>query len=261
MHQPARNITLANLLGLVVVLAVNYLSNSLPLNGRTPGELSDQYPNLFTPIGFTFSIWGIIYLWLMVWVGYQASGLFSKKTADQVAPALEKTGYLFAYSCLLNVAWLFAWHWEQLLVSVVIMANLLYILVQLNRAAGVGFSATNKTEKWLSHIPFGIYQGWISVALIANVTAWLVGAEWGGAGIADSVWAVLMVSTGALVAVFMVWKQHNLGHGLAVCWALFGIYSKQSALEGNPQVALAAMIWMVVMLILMAFRWKKLTAY
>jgi len=26
------------------------------------GDLSDLYPNLFTPAGLTFSIWGLIYL-------------------------------------------------------------------------------------------------------------------------------------------------------------------------------------------------------
>ena len=57
------------------MVAVNYLANVLPLNGRRTGEVSDAYPSLFTPAGVTFSIWGVIYLLLGLHVLYQL-GLF-----------------------------------------------------------------------------------------------------------------------------------------------------------------------------------------
>ena len=53
-----------NITGFVIVVAVNVLAVRLPLNGSTPQQISDQYPNLFVPAGLTFSIWGIIYLLL-----------------------------------------------------------------------------------------------------------------------------------------------------------------------------------------------------
>ena len=61
-----RTLAIANLLAFIAVLAVNYLANTLPLNGKDTGELSDQYPNLIVPAGITFSIWSVIYAWLAV---------------------------------------------------------------------------------------------------------------------------------------------------------------------------------------------------
>jgi hypothetical protein len=48
------------------MVIVNYLAVALSLNNKTTGELSDQHPNLFVPPGFTFSIWGVIYLLLAI---------------------------------------------------------------------------------------------------------------------------------------------------------------------------------------------------
>ena len=64
----------ANTLAFAGVLIVNFLANALPLNGKNTGELSNQYPNLFTPAGLTFSIWGVIYLWLIVFVAGNVYG-------------------------------------------------------------------------------------------------------------------------------------------------------------------------------------------
>jgi hypothetical protein len=42
------------------MIVLNVLANALPLGGRTTGEISDAYPNLFAPAGYTFAIWGLI---------------------------------------------------------------------------------------------------------------------------------------------------------------------------------------------------------
>ena len=56
-----------NLVFFAGMIVMNYLANSLPLNDKTTGELSDSFPNLFVPAGITFSIWGVIYLLLLVY--------------------------------------------------------------------------------------------------------------------------------------------------------------------------------------------------
>lgn len=263
MKKTTRTLAIANLIGLSAVLIMNYLANALPLNGKSTGELSDQYPNLFTPAPVTFAIWGVIYGWLLVWGAFQLAALFNQKVAAKMEPMLDKIGWLFAYSCLLNIAWLFAWHWEQVLIALAILANMLYILTQLNRAAAVGISTTSKLEKWLEHVPLGIYQGWLSVAVIANATAWLVSLGWSGSGIAESVWAIIMVLIGGLLAIFMVFRLNNLGHGLAVAWALFGIYLKRidGSESGSETVAWVALAMMAAVIISLALRWRKLLSY
>jgi benzodiazapine receptor len=263
MKASTRSLILVNTIAFLGVLVINYLANALPLNGKNTGELSDQYPNLFTPAGLTFSIWGVIYIWLLVFMGFQWVALFRKSLAIRVEPIVDKIGWYFAATCLFNAAWMFAWHWEQLALSVLIMLGFLLTLLRLNESIGAGHKKVNSLEKRIAHWPFGIYQGWITVATIANVTAFLVGNNWHGGGISEAVWAVLLIVTGAAVAVYMLFRQNNLGHGLAVAWALYGIYLKRSpATEaGSEMVAMAAMGTMVLVLVVTGMRWRRWTAY
>ena len=78
-YSPAHiRLALINLLGLVGVLVVNTLANTLPINGVTTGQLSDEYPNLFVPAGLTFAIWGVIYLLLIGFSIYSLATVFQK---------------------------------------------------------------------------------------------------------------------------------------------------------------------------------------
>ncbi len=56
---------LAVILTTLFALVMNYASTALPLNGRTPAEISDSFNVLFVPAGYVFSIWGLIYIALL----------------------------------------------------------------------------------------------------------------------------------------------------------------------------------------------------
>lgn len=164
MNRTTRVLVFANITGLAAVLVFNYLSVALPLNGKTRVSYPINIPTCLPRQGSRFRFWGIIYLGLITWVGCQIAALMNQKLALKIAPMLEKIGWLFAYSCFLNIAWLLAWHWGKLLVSVVIMANLLYILTQLNQAAGVGTNKTSRLGKMAGtpafrHLPGMDYSG------------------------------------------------------------------------------------------------------
>ena len=261
MQTNTRTLIAANLLGLAAVLIVNYLAVSLPLFGKSTAQLSDQYTNLFVPAGITFSIWGVIYSWLLVWAGVQIAALFSPAMMTRIGPGVQKLGWTFLATCLYNIAWLFCWHLELVGLSIVGMLYLLTGIMQLNRRAGVGQFSEGRWEKWLAHAPFGIYQGWITIALIANVTAFLVAIRWSGWGVGESVWAVIMIVTGTLLACVMVWRQNNVFHGLAVAWALFGIYLKRNAAGDAPDVSTAAMAGMTLVLLFVVLRSRRWLAY
>lgn len=253
-------LVILNLLGFIAVLTVNYLANSLPLNGKTPGQLSDQYPNLFVPAGLTFAIWGAIYLILSVWMALQVVGLFNPTQRMRIEPAVENVGQTFIFSCLFNIAWLFSWHWERIGLSVFVMVLLLATLVSLNERTGNGREKINLYEKWGTHTAFGLYQGWITVALIANTTAWLVASGWQGFGISAPVWAVLMIVAGSGIAIYITWSRNMIFHGLAVIWALYGICLKREAVGDAPDVlhtARACMSILSVVVLLRVGRWLR----
>src|SRR5690554_4967120 len=104
-----RLLVILNVLGLVGVLVVNTLANALPLNGINTGELSDSIPNLFVPAGMTFAVWGVIYALLILFIMYQIVTVRKEKTAED---PIGKMGGWFFISCLANILWIFAWHWQ-----------------------------------------------------------------------------------------------------------------------------------------------------
>ena len=61
-----------NIAAFLITLAINGLAGTTVFNGRTTAQVSDLYSNPFTPAGYVFAIWGIIYTLLLVFVIYQA---------------------------------------------------------------------------------------------------------------------------------------------------------------------------------------------
>ena len=90
------------------MIVVNTLATTVGLFGWQTGALSDVIPNLFVPAGLTFSVWGVLYLLLLLFTVYQARGLFS--ASRQAPEALGRVGWLFVVSSLANIAWLLLWH-------------------------------------------------------------------------------------------------------------------------------------------------------
>jgi len=211
------------------MLTANYLANALPLNGFTTGELSDFYPNLFTPAGLTFSIWGIIYLLLLVYLIYYISA--SHKILDPIKKEkFDKIALLFIVTSLINASWIFAWHFRYIAVSVLLM---LCFLVCLIRVADIINTVTlTMTEKAMIKMPFGVYFGWITVATIANITAFLVSLEWNGFGIPDYIWMIVISIVGAVIGNIRGLKDQCGAYLLILIWAYGGILFKHLSANG-----------------------------
>ena len=152
-----------NAAGLIGVLVINGLAINLPLNGMGTGELSDLYPNLFVPAGLTFSIWGVIYLWLMAFVAYGFVGVGGTDARNPV----DVIGPWFLVNCVANAGWIVAWHWMQVGVSLALMLVLLGSLLVMYLRLGTGVRAAGSGERWLVRAPISVYLGWITVATSA----------------------------------------------------------------------------------------------
>ncbi len=231
---------LVNIIAFIIMIVLNYLANALPLGGKTTGELSAQYPNLFVPAGITFSIWGVIYLLLLGFI------ILQFRTENKAM--VNTIGGLFAISCVLNSLWIAAWHYENPGLSMVIMILLLITLVLIN------FRLT-PLAGGISKAAFGIYLGWICIATIANATALLVAVNWQGWGISDETWAVIMVLAGAAITALVLQKFRNPFTGLAVIWALAGIIIKrQSDYQSIVIAAIAAITVVAVFTFIAGYR-------
>ncbi|GAB3181662.1 hypothetical protein [Telluribacter humicola] len=216
-----------NLVGFVLMVVVNYLANAVPINGQTTGAISDKYPNLFVPAGVTFSIWGVIYLALGAYTVYQALPLIGKRKDDANLITNSTSGWYF-YTTLLNASWILAWHYELFPVSLAIMLMLLVSLLRINFGLYNIQPYLTKTGSFLTKASFGLYLGWICIATIANMTAWLVAINWEGSGLAPETWAFIMILIGMLIGWYTSGALSNGYIALAVAWALTGIYLKRS---------------------------------
>jgi hypothetical protein len=230
-----------NVLVLVGTLAVNYLANALPFNGQTTAQVSDKFPVFFVPAGYVFAIWGVIYLGLLAFTIYQAL------PSQRANPMLRRVGYLFAAASVVNAVWLFMWHYEQFALTLVFMLALLALLVTIYLRLDIGRARVSTLERWLVHIPFSIYLGWITVATIANVTDALYLTGWDGWGISGEVWAVIMLVAATVIASIVAFTRRDLAYAAVLVWAFVGIAFKQAdvALVSNTAVILAIAVALV----------------
>lgn len=215
-----------NAAAFLFTVTINALANILPFNGLQTGDVSKLYSNLFTPAGFTFSIWGVIYFLLAGFVLYQF-GMFGS-TANEL---IRKISPYFLVSCLANAAWLFAWHYKLLFLSVILMFLLLFCLAKIVGIIQASGSLT-KREQIFIKIPFSIYFGWITVAAIANVAAFLVSIGWNGWGISPEIWTVIAIFLGLLITGEIMLKNGDIAYGVAAMWGYFGILWKHLSPDG-----------------------------
>jgi hypothetical protein len=220
-----RLLQIGNILAVIITILINTLAVILPLNGKTTQELSDKWVNLFVPAGITFSIWSIIYILWIVFAIYQARDFFKKEEIDM--PFLQQISVLFIVSGIANSAWIFLWHYEYVGLSVLMMIFLLLSLLALYVRLNIGRSIVSKAEQLCVHVPFSVYLGWITVATIANVTAFLVSVNWDGLGISDLNWAIIIIAVGTLLTILMLALRKDIAFSLVVLWAYLGIWMKR----------------------------------
>lgn len=200
-----------NAVSYIAVLVVNFLAQNGMLGTLTTSEISDKYLNLFTPSGYVFMIWGLIYLLLGAYVVYQFISK-DKTTILKIAPFV-------CISNILNILWLLSWHFSTPLISLVVILILLAFLILIVREL--------KQEGILAKTTFSIYYAWITVASVASLFAFLVsidGVEF------NSIWMIILTNVSlAIVGLLMVvrGKNENFGYILTLVWATLGIFINQ----------------------------------
>jgi hypothetical protein len=222
---------LSVVVALIITIVVNIMSNALPFNGLSAPEIADSFDVYFVPAGYVFSIWSVIYLGLIAYAVYQLL------PPQRENPRLRQTSWWFASSCAANSIWLFLWHYGYFALSVVAMLILLFSLIVIYQRLGVGRQAVSGGERWFVHLSFSVYLGWITVATIANITAFLDFINWNGSGIAPEIWTIIMLIVAIAVAGLMAYSRQDIAFLLVLIWAFIGIGVEQS---DTPQVANAA---------------------
>ena len=215
-----KKLQIANGIALVLTIIFNYLSNTGIFNGKTIANVSNQYQNLFTPAGYAFSIWGLIYLLLIGFVFYTGRSLF-KPSKNQADAFLEKIGWWFVVSCIANCAWILTWLYGFTGLSVIVLLVAFISLLMIVLEA-LKYNASS-AQKWFINFPFQIYAGWVSVALIAATAAWLTKIGWNGLGISEITWTIILMIIASIIHLFMTWKKNAPVFAFVAVWALVAI--------------------------------------
>jgi hypothetical protein len=230
----------------VVMVAVNALANTLPINGVQTGEVSDAYPNLFAPAPLTFSIWGLIYLLTALYALYQL-GLFRGRGTRLPERVLDRVSLYFLISSLANAAWIFAWHYDAIALSMVLMLVILGCLLAI--LVALRGREMEARERLLVRLPFSVYAGWITVATIANATTLLVNLGWDGFGLSEPVWTVLVLLVGLAIAIATILREADVAYGLVIVWAYTGILIRHTSAGGFAGQYTAVIVTVIVALV------------
>lgn len=220
-----KKLAILNLLSVILVLAVNGLSQAQRWNDTTIGEMSARYDNLFTPAGYAFSIWGFIFLGL---IGYAIFGIRRAYFSTKKTPHIEQTGYWFAIANVLNAAWVAAFTYDYVWLSVLIMLGLLVSLLKI-------ILKTNM-ERWDAPIaiiafvwwPICFYSGWIAVATIANISAFLVSIGIEFSQLTQIVITMVMITIAVYLNNLMINLRNMREFALVGAWALFAIFIRHN---------------------------------
>ncbi len=205
----------------LITVFINYASTTFLFGDSDTGDVSDQYSTLFTPAGYAFSIWGLIYLTLGIYVGYQAFWAREDQALyDRVAP-------LLIVNLLANSLWLPTFQYEQISFSVVFMLIILGTLIQLQIILTKDTSLSPRERGWV-RVPVSLYLGWISVATITNLAVFVKYSGWQIPEASESVWVVIMASVGALLAVIVARATRDWIYPLVFAWAYAAIAVKQA---------------------------------
>ncbi len=229
-----------NILALGLVLTVNYLANALPINEVTSGEVSDRFGVYFTPAGYVFAIWGLIYLGLIMF------GIYQLLPGSRRSGNIDRISAWFVLSCVLNSAWIIAWHYlyigTALGIIVLLLLNLAVIYGKLNQKT----QGVPQEESFFVKAPFSIYLAWICVATIANVFIFFDYMDWNYWLFGEGIWTGLLIGIATILALVFVKYYGDLIFAAVFVWAFIGISIQNNsgtlALQILPLVAAVCIV-------------------
>jgi hypothetical protein len=230
-------LALLNLFSVLLVIGVNYISQAARLNGTTIGEVSQRYDNLFTPASYAFAIWGLIFLGLLAFAVFQVQRAFF---SDRAAEFIHQMGYWFFLANVLNSAWVLAFVYDYTGLSVLIMLGILFSLIKVilntNMERWDAPMATIAFVWW----PICLYSGWITVATIANVAAYLTKLGWNGAPLSEISWTLIMIAIATLLNFLMIKTRFMREFAAVGVWALVAICARHW--DAYPSIAGTALV-------------------
>ncbi|MEI8199750.1 MAG: hypothetical protein WCG21_06795 [Eubacteriales bacterium] len=234
----ALGLRILNTIFFVLMVAVNIIAEWLPLNNITTAQVSAKHDTLMTPPGFTFIIWGVIYLGLFLFVLYQ-NGVFLKRGEGENPDIVHAVSIFFIISSAGNIAWVIAWHYDYIVLCFVLIfaiwGSLLLAYIRLQK------EIKNRRERFFVQVPFSIYLAWISIAMAPNLLAMLKSST-GFLGLTELQWTMAAVICLALFTEYNLFMFRDIAFALTAGWAFGGIFYRYVQDIGTPNLQTDMMV-------------------
>ena len=182
-----------------IVYALTLLGNAIieggQVGGTTSADIAYGVFTWFTPAGYVFAIWSLIYIAMIGWlVAYT-------RTAPTRPDRFTMTSVLFIASCALNVLWLALWHFELVAVSFIVILAEWFVLAALY----LNVRRTMKTASgW---VPVSLYTAWVPVATLAHLAILVTRLFDGGIPFLNGLFTILL--TAGVLAFGYVMRKAN----------------------------------------------------
>ncbi len=159
------------------------------------------------PAGFAFSIWSVIYLWLLL---FAVNGVLRHRDDLDWEPVWMP----MTLSMGMGAAWIKVATLSVVWATVLIWAMLLTALWAM-------FAARDIAPKWSAALPIGLYAGWLTAASLVSIG--LVGAGY-GLWLSQVQWAGAMLVVAFALGSSLSRAAHQVWtYPAALCWAATGI--------------------------------------
>lgn len=209
------------------------------------GGALDADATVLAPATPAFSIWSLVYVLMIAYTIWQAL------PGQRARERQRRAGWWIAVTAVLNGAWLLTAQFLTLPLTVLAIVVLLVALGATLRVL-VRIPAETWSDRLFMDATVGIHLGWVSLATVANITAWLA-AEVVAPMEADTqqLWGVIVLVVVALVGVAIAFGTGGrIAPALAMAWGLIWIGVARTGGEPHaPAVATTAFIVAAVILI------------
>lgn len=227
---------------LLLTLVINFLGGTGRINNTSQAEVSDMYHTLITPAGFSFSIWSVIYGLLLI----SLLIMILKQKDHYYMKAIEEITPLLWTSFIMNMLWIILFSYLQIGISTIfIFIYLISLTLIVQRLRHI-----NDKKYWLLPLTFGLNTGWLFIATVVNVSAYLVQIEWNGFGFTEDTWALIIMIVALLLATFVQFQIKNAVFPLPIAWAFYGIYQELQTTGSYSILEMTALIITGLLIIL-----------
>jgi hypothetical protein len=200
---------------------------------------------LLAPATPAFSIWSVIYTGLAAYTVWQAL------PAQRPSPRQRAMGWWVALSMVLNGLWIVTVQfWTIWGTTIMIFVLLAALCVTFQRAVATRMPRAGITDSLLIDGVTGLHLGWVAVASVANVAAWLTAV--GPTDWADhaQAWGIAVIVAAAVIGLAVAWASGwRVAPGLALAWGLVWIAVGRLADQPRSEaIGIAAIVAAVAVL-------------